>query len=99
MVSHKTHNPIISTYAVLVSRDSVRITFTYDSLYGLDICAADIRNDYLQAPSFQQYFIIYGKDFSLENISKKAMIRRALYGGKSDGRYFRNHLHACMRRL
>ena len=32
-------------------------------------------------------------------MGKKALIRRALYGGKAAGRDFRNHLRACMRHL
>ena len=48
---HKTPNPIGSTYAGVVSRESVRIAFTYAALNVLDVFAADIRNAYLQAPS------------------------------------------------
>jgi hypothetical protein len=39
---HKTPSPVTSTYAGVVSRDSVRIAFTYAALNGVDICAADI---------------------------------------------------------
>ena len=48
---HKTPDPIGSTYAGVVSRDSVRIAFTYASLNDLDVFAADVRKAYLQAPS------------------------------------------------
>ena len=61
--------------------------------------AADIRNAYLQAPSSQKDYIIGGPEFGLENIGKVALIHRALYGGKSAGRDFRNHLRSCMRYL
>ena len=96
---HKTPDPIGSTYAGVVSRDSVRIAFTYAALNGLEVCAADIRNAYLQAPSSQKHYIICGKEFGMENAGKKAIIKRALYGGKSAGRDYRNHLRACMRHL
>jgi hypothetical protein len=96
---HKTDNPIGSTYAGVVSRDSVRIAFTYAALNGLDVWAADIRNAFLQAPSSQKDYIICGPEFGLENVGKIALIRRALYGGKAAGRDFRNHLRACMRHL
>ena len=46
---HKTPDPIRSAYAGVVSRESVRIAFTYAALNGLDVWAADIRNAYLQA--------------------------------------------------
>ena len=39
---HKTPDPIRSTYAGVVSRESVRIAFTYAALNGLDVFAADI---------------------------------------------------------
>jgi len=87
------------TYAGVVSRESVRIAFTYAALNGLDIFAADIRNAYLQAPSSQWDYIICGAEFGLENVGRIALIHRALYGGKAAGRDFRNHLRACMRHL
>ena len=93
---HRSADPIGSTYAGVVSRDSVRIALTYAALNDIDVVAADIQNAYLQAPSSQKYYIICGAEFGLENIGKIALIRRALYGGKSAGRDFRNHLRACM---
>ncbi len=96
---HKTPNPIGSTYAGVVSRDSIRIAFTYAAMNGLDVFAADIRNAYLQAPSSQKDYILCGPEFGIENIGKIALIRRALYGGKSAGKDFRNHLRSCMRHL
>ena len=44
---HKTPNPIGSTYAGVVSRESIRIVFTYAALNDLDVSAADVRNVYL----------------------------------------------------
>ncbi len=41
---HKTPNPIGSTYAGVVLRESVRIALTYAALNGLDVQAADIKN-------------------------------------------------------
>ncbi len=38
---HKTADPVGSTYAGVVLRDSVRIAFTYATLNNLDIFAAD----------------------------------------------------------
>ena len=96
---HKTPKPQGSTYAGVVSRESVRIALTYAALNDLDVTAADIRNAYLQAPSSEKHYIICGPEFGLENVGKRALIKRALYGGKSAGRDFRNHLRACMRHL
>eukprot|EP00957_Ditylum_brightwellii_P078264 5950878-Ditylum_brightwellii.AAC.1 len=55
---HKTPDPDGSTYAGVVSRETVRIALTYAALNGLGVTAADIRNAYLQAPSSQKDYII-----------------------------------------
>jgi hypothetical protein len=59
----------------------------------------DIKNAYLQPPSSQKDYIICGPEFGLENVGMVALIHRALYGGKSAGGDFRNHLRSCMRFL
>ena len=73
-----------------MSRESVRIAFTYTVLNDVDMFAGDIKNAYLQAPSSQKDYIICGLEFSLENVGKVSLIHRALYSGKSAGRDFRN---------
>jgi Reverse transcriptase (RNA-dependent DNA polymerase) len=93
---HKTPNIEGSTYAGVCSRESVQIIMTYAALNKLPLMAADIRNAYLQAPSSQKNYIICGPEFGLENVGRTALIHRALYGGKSAGRDFRNHLCSCM---
>eukprot|EP00957_Ditylum_brightwellii_P109025 8316709-Ditylum_brightwellii.AAC.1 len=45
---HKTPDPVESMYAGVVSRESVKIAFTYAALNNLDAWAADIQNAYLQ---------------------------------------------------
>ena len=96
---HRTPQPVNSTYAGVVSRESVRIALTYAALNGIDVQAADIKNAYLQAPSSEKHYITCGPEFGLENIGKTALIRRALYGGKSSGADFWKHLRSCMSHL
>ena len=96
---HKTSDPEGSTYAGVVSRESVRIAFTYAALMGLDIMAADIQNAYLSAPCSQKYYTVCGPEFGSELHGKKALVVRALYGGKSSGKDFRDHLRDCMEHL
>jgi hypothetical protein len=44
--------------------------------------------------------VICGPEFGIENVGKVALIHRALYGGKSAGRDFKNHLcWKCCRAL
>ena len=52
-----------SNYAGVVSRDTVRIAFTYAALNGLDVCASDIRNAFIQAKSSEKHYIVCGPEF------------------------------------
>ena len=93
---HRTKQPDHSTYAGVVSRESVRIAFLSAALNALPICACDIQNAYLQAPSSEKHFIICGPEFGLDNIGKVAIIIRALYGGKSAGADYWRHVRQAM---
>jgi len=86
---HKTGTPDKSAHAGVVSRESVCVAFTCAALNDLDVCAADAQNAHLQAPSSQKDCIICGAEFGIENVGKKALVRRALCGGKAAGRDFR----------
>lgn len=96
---HRTPDPEQSTFAGVVSRESVRIALTYAALNDINVTAADIKNAYLQAPSSEKHYVICGPEFGLENVGKVALIRRALYGGKSSGADFWRHLRTCMEHL
>ena len=93
---HKINNIDNCTYAGVVSRESVRIVLTTDALTGMSVCACDIQNSYLQAPSSEKHYVIYGPEFGLENVGKYAIIVRALYGGKSAGADYWWHVRAAM---
>ena len=95
----KTPEPEMSTYAGVVSRETVRIALTYASLNGLDIMSSDIQNAYLQAPITEKYWTTCGPEFGPELQGRKARIVRALYGTKTAGADFRNHLRDCMEML
>ena len=82
-----------------MSRESVHVTFTYAALMGFDVMAAGIQNAYLQAPTNKKYWTTCGPEFGTEESGKRTIIVRALYGMKSSGRNFRNHLRNCMERL
>ena len=96
---HRTADPATSKYAGVVSRESIRILLTHAALHGVDVMAADIRNAYLQAPTSEKHFVICGEEFGIEHVGKRAMITRALYGGKCAGRDFWHHLRSCMNHM
>ena len=95
---HKTETPATLTYASVVSRDSVRIALMMAALHDLEVKAADIQNAYLTAPCTEKIWTVCGPEFG-PNEGKKAIMVRALYGLKSSGSAFRNHLADCMRHL
>jgi len=65
-------------------------------LNGYNILAGDILNAYLNTPISEKYWTVCGPEFGSELERCKALIVRALYGTKSAGRDFRNHLRSCM---
>ena len=96
---HRTPEPDTSNYAGVVSRESVRIAFTYAAMMGLPVMAGDIRNAYLQAPTSEKHYIVCGREFGEQNVGKRALITRAIYGGRVAGRDFWLHLRECMQQL
>ena len=95
----KTPDLTTTTYAGVVSRESVRIALTYAALMELKVMSSDIQNAYLQAPISEKYWTICGPEFGPELEGCKAHIIRALYGTKCAGKDFRNHLRECMTML
>lgn len=93
---HKSPDPTTSTYAGVVSRESVRIALTYAALNDLDVTAGNIQNAFLTAPTSEKHYIILDEEFGIENKGKRALIRRALYGGKFAARDYWGHLRSCM---
>ena len=67
---HKTPDPIGFTFAGVVSRESVRIAFTYTTLNDLQVFASDIRNVYLHAPFSQKDYVVCGPEFGIETLGK-----------------------------
>ena len=98
MKLHKTADPEGSNYAGVVSRESVRIAFTYAALNDLDIWACNIQNAYIQAPKSEKHYIVCGPEFG-DHVGKRALIRRDLYGGKCAKQDFWVHLRSCMQFL
>jgi hypothetical protein len=59
---HMTDPPVTSTYASVVTRDSVRIGLLIAALNGLEILSADIQNAYLTSPCKEKIFTILVKE-------------------------------------
>ena len=93
---HVTDTPKESTYSSVVSRESVRLAFLAAALNDVDILAADIQNAYLEAPTKEKVWARAGPEFG-SNQGRPMKIIRALYGLKSSGKMFRDHLAQTLR--
>ena len=78
---------------------SIRIALTYSALKDLPVCACDIQNAYLQAPSSEKHYVVCGPEFGLENVGKHAIIFLAVYGGKSAGADYWMHVNSAMEEM
>lgn len=96
---HTTDPPACTTYASVVSRESVRLAFLLAALNDLDVLSADIGNAYLNAPCREKIYTLAGKEFGPTNEGKVVIIVRALYGLKSSGAAWRAHLAQAMHDL
>jgi hypothetical protein len=91
--------PKENTYSSVVSRDSLRIIFTIAALNGLDILAADVQNAYLCAPTTEKIHTTAGLEFGSDNVGRILKIVRALYGLRSSGKCWHDHLAQVLRDL
>ena len=79
---HQTDPPKESTYASVVSRDSIRIAFTLAELNDLDVLSDDVQGTYLNALIKERVYTTAGLEFGAEKIGRPVLIVRALYGLK-----------------
>ncbi len=93
---HRTDPPKDSTYSSVVSRDSVRLFFLIAALNGLDVLACDIQNAYINAETKEKVWFRAGAELGSQK-GKVVVIVRALYGLKSSGARFREHLAQSLR--
>ena len=93
---HMTDPPKESTYSSVVSRDSIRIAFTLAALNDLDILSADVQGAYLNADTKEKIYTIAGLEFG-SRAGRPAVIVKALYGLKSSGARWRDHMALTLR--
>jgi hypothetical protein len=86
------------TYASVVSRESVGIALTLAALNDLDVMMGHIEDACFTAPITDKVCTVLGPEFG-EDDGKRSLIVMALYGLKSAGAAFRNHLASCMDHL
>jgi hypothetical protein len=84
--------PSAITYACVVSIESKQTWLLLVALHDLKMFAADIYNECLTRTCTDKRYTILGEEFSHNRNKKKSIVVRALYGRKSAGAPFRNHL-------
>ena len=62
------------TYSSVVSRDSIRITFTLAALNDLDVLSADVQNAYLNVPMKEKVYMMAGPEFGLDKVGWPVLI-------------------------
>ena len=72
------------------------IELTYDALMLLGIWAVDIINTFVQALIHEKFYVECSPEFGSEYMGERIIMKRALYGMKSSGKDFMNHLRDCM---
>jgi hypothetical protein len=95
---HMTDASATTTFASVVSRETVQIALTLAGLNNLQVKVSDIENAYITAPCSEKIWSVLGPEFG-SDAGKIAIVVRALYGLKSAGASFRNHLADCMKHL
>ena len=90
--------PPIMTYASVVSQDTVRIALTIAALNDLQVKASDVQNAFLSTPCEEKIWNKLGPEFGVD-AGKSAILTHTLYGLKSAGASFGNHVADCMRTL
>ncbi len=96
---HKTPDSATSSFAGVVSHDSICLALKHAALLGIPVLGANVQNIHLQALSLEKHFIICGPKFGIENEGRVALIHCALYIGKVAGCNFGHHLCDCMDQL
>jgi hypothetical protein len=94
---HQTEPTKDITFASVVSRDSIRIAFLVAALNDLNILSADVAGAYLNANTIEKVYTTAGKEFGPDKAGRPVLIVRALYGLRSSGKAWRDHMAATLR--
>lgn len=88
---HLTDPPVESVSSSVVTRESVRIMFLVAALNDLQVMGADVQSAYINAKTGERVYTTAGPEFG-SNEGRPGIIVRALYGLKSSGARWRDHL-------
>ena len=79
--------------------EAVRLGFILAHLNGLQVCAGDIGNAFLNGTTREKVFIIAGPEFGPDIEGKRLLIDKSLYGLKTSGARFHEHCSAKLKQM
>lgn len=85
------------TFASVVSRHSISIAFLVAALNDLEILSANISGAYLNASAAEKVYTLAGKEFGPAKEGRVVVSTRALYGLRSSGKAWRDHMAVTLR--
>ena len=91
--------PKEDVYSGVVGMEGIRLGFTLASLFGLDVCAADVGNAFLYGRTREKVFVVAGPEFGPEREGKRLEIVKALYGLRSSSARFHEAFADTLRRM
>jgi ribosomal protein L12E/L44/L45/RPP1/RPP2 len=93
---HQTEPTKDITFTSVVSRDSIWIAFLVAALNDLNILSADVVGAYLNANTIEKVYTTAGMEFDPDKAGRLVLIVRALYGLRSSGKAWRDHMAATL---
>ena len=95
---HLTLDPGEDSYSGAIAPDAVRLGMFAAAHNGLQVVAADIGNAYLHAKTKEKVYTILGEEY--ESLGGKTLIfDKGLYGLKTSGARFHEHLSDILRKM
>ena len=91
--------PKEESYSGVVSMEAMRLGFMLAKLNGLVACAGDVGNAFLYGKTREKVYIIAGPEFGPELEGRILLIDKALYGLKTSGARFHEHLSLKLQKL
>jgi hypothetical protein len=95
---HRTEAPATTTYASVVSPETMRLALTIASLNNLEVKEGNILNAYITAPLKDKVWTVLGSEFG-NDAGRRAIIVQALCGLKCAGAAFQAHSASFMHQM
>ena len=85
-------------YSGVVGMETIRYCMQVAAMNNLQVCAADVGNAFLYGKTREKVYVIAGPEFG-KDAGKRMIIDKGLYGLRTSGARFHEHLSAKLRTL